>query len=194
MTETEYQYAPLRIFDLQPGLDKKVQTISHPISAWTADWRDLAHNHEVRWPLVFVSAYEDGLQVFNMLDPTDPYTVAYYDTFGGPHDAGCCSDAYVADRVQDPRDHGIYNGAFGVQVRDADGLIVISDMTTGFWAFYLDGFDGWNGHGGGCRTCRPRSIGTRAPMARPNKRSPPQPHRPRRRREPRPSSECLCGA
>ena len=80
VTETEYQYAPLRIFDLQPGLDKKVQTISHPISAWTADWRDLAHNHEMRWPLVFVSAYEDGLQVFDMMDPSDPYTVATYDT------------------------------------------------------------------------------------------------------------------
>jgi hypothetical protein len=145
VTETEYQYAPLRIFDLQPGLDKKVQTISHPIGAWTADWRDLAHNHEVRWPLVFVSAYEDGLKVFNMMDPSDPYTVASYDTFGGPHMQGCCSDAYVADFSQDPRDHGIYNGAFGVQVRDADGLIVISDMSTGFWAFHLDGFDGWNG-------------------------------------------------
>jgi hypothetical protein len=146
VTETEYQYAPLRLFDLQPGLTGHAQTISQPISAWTADWRDLAHNHEVRWPLVFVSAYEDGLQVFNMLDPSDPYTVASYDTFGGQHLGGCCSDAYVADQTQDPRDHGIYNGAFGVQVRDADGLIVISDMTTGFWAFYLDGFDGWDGH------------------------------------------------
>jgi hypothetical protein len=94
---------------------------------------------------VFVSAYEDGLQVFNMMDPGNPYTVAYYNTFGGPHLGGCCSDAYVADQSQDPRDHGIYNGAFGVQVRDADGLIVISDMSTGFWAFYLEGFDGWDG-------------------------------------------------
>jgi hypothetical protein len=146
VTEAEYQYAPLRMFDLKPGLDKKVQTISQPIGAWTADWRDLAHNHEVRWPLVFVSAYEDGLQVFNMLDPTDPYTVAYYDTYGGAHEAGCCSNAYIADQSQDPKDKDVDNGAFGVQVRDADGLIVISDMTTGFWAFYLDGFDGWNGH------------------------------------------------
>ena len=27
-----------------------------------------------------------------------------------------------------------------------DGLIVISDFTTGFWAFKMDGFDGWNEH------------------------------------------------
>ncbi|HZS61441.1 MAG TPA: hypothetical protein VFA43_19345 [Gemmatimonadaceae bacterium] len=146
VTETEVQYEPLRIFDLQPGLEKKVQTISQPIGAWTADWRNLAHNHEVRWPYVFVSAYEDGLQVFNMLDPTDPYTMASYHTFSGGHQTGCCSQAFIADPSQDPAGHGVENGAFGVQVRDADGLIVISDMTTGFWAFYMDGFDGWNGH------------------------------------------------
>jgi hypothetical protein len=23
---------------------------------------------------------------------------------------------------------------------------VISDITTGFWALHMDGFDGWNGH------------------------------------------------
>ena len=37
-------------------------------------------------------------------------------------------------------------GGFGIDVRNADGLIVISDMVTGFWAFHMDGFDGWNGH------------------------------------------------
>jgi hypothetical protein len=146
VTETEYQYAPLRIFDLKPALDGKAQTISQPIGAWTADWRNLPHNHEVRWPYVFVSAYEDGFQIFNMLDPHDPYTVGYYRTYDGPHMAGCCSREYIADPSSDPRDHGVANGAWGVQVRDADGLVVISDMTTGFWAFYLDGFDSWNGH------------------------------------------------
>ena len=86
VAETEYQYAPLRIFDLKPGLDGTVKTISRPIGAWTADWQGPAHNHEVRWPYVFVSAYEDGLQVFNMMDPTNPYTVGYYYTYDGPHD------------------------------------------------------------------------------------------------------------
>ena len=31
-------------------------------------------------------------------------------------------------------------------MRNADGLIVISDFDSGFWAFRMDGFDGWNGH------------------------------------------------
>ena len=148
VTETEYQYAPLRIFDLKPGLDGKVQTISRPIGAWTANWKDLPHNHEVRWPYVFVSAYEDGMQVFNMLDPTNPRTVGYYRTYDGPHDAGE-TQAGRPDTTEVSLRAGSgvpLNGAWGIAVRNSDGLIVISDITTGFWALHMEGFDGWNGH------------------------------------------------
>jgi len=37
-------------------------------------------------------------------------------------------------------------GAFGVKIRNSDRLIIISDSNTGFWAFRMDGIDGWNGH------------------------------------------------
>ncbi len=135
IAETEYQYAPLRIFDLQPALDGETTNINRPISAWTADWQNLVHNHEVRWPFVFVSGYHDGLQVFNMMDAAKPVTVAYYDTYiGGPA---------FDDRA------AMFNGAFGVDVRNADGLIVISDMNTGFWAFRMEGFLGWDGESWG---------------------------------------------
>jgi len=128
--ETEEQYSPLRIFDLKPALDGKTTNISRPISAWTADWKHLSHNHEMRWPYVFVSAYLDGFQVFSLMDPKNPVTVGYYDTYLG-----------AANMDRPP----MFNGAFGVDVRNADGLIVVSDMTTGFWAFRMDGFSGWNG-------------------------------------------------
>jgi hypothetical protein len=138
--ESEDQYQPLRFFDLKPGLDGTVKTVSRPIGAWTAKWQNLAHNHEVRWPYVFVSAYEDGFWVVNMMDPTNPYTVGFYDTYDGPHERGWGG-------VDSPETgNNIFNGAFGVDVRNADGLIVISDFATGFWAFKMDGFDGWNGH------------------------------------------------
>ena len=130
IAETEYQHAPLRIFDLKPALDGEVQNISRPISAWTADWQQLVHNHEVRWPYVFVSGYLDGFQVFSLMDPKNPVTVAYYDTYTGPASTVRCE---------------MCNGAFGVDVRNADGLIVLSDMITGFWAFRMEGFSGWNG-------------------------------------------------
>ena len=130
IAETEYQYAPLRIFDLQPALDGEVQNIRSPISAFTANWKNLVHNHEVRWPYVFVSGYLDGLQVFNLQDPVNPATVGFYDTYIGP---------------PNPVRAAMFNGAFGVDVRNADGLIVVSDMSTGLWTFRMDGFQGWNG-------------------------------------------------
>jgi len=142
VTETEYQYTPLRIWDLEPGQSGKTQNLDIPISAWTADWRDLSHNHEVRWPYVFVSAYEDGLQVFNLKDPKHPKTEGHFFTcecehehgFGGTPDNGWQSTTSVMQ------------GAFGVDVRNYDGLVVISDMRTGLWLFKMDGFNGWNGH------------------------------------------------
>ena len=130
IAETEYQYAPLRIFDLQPALDGEVQNIRNPISAFTANWKNLVHNHEVRWPYVFVSGYLDGLQIFNLQDPENPVTAGFYDTYIGP-----------PNPVRSP----MFNGAFGVDIRNADGLIVVSDMSTGLWTFRMDGFQGWNG-------------------------------------------------
>ena len=136
ITETEYQYTPLRIFDLKPGLDGTAKTISRPIGAWLGSWDGNPHNHEVRWPYVFVTAYMDGLQVFNMMDPTNPYTVAYHFTCqcilpAGPEGAGQA---------------GGMEGASDLDIRNADGLIVSTDRRSGFWVFRMEGFDGWNGH------------------------------------------------
>ncbi|MDH3224619.1 MAG: hypothetical protein OEO23_12955 [Gemmatimonadota bacterium] len=134
IAESEYQYAPLRIFDLQPALDGERTNINQPISAWTAQWDHLVHNHEVRWPYVFVSGYLDGLQVFEISDPENPQTVAYYDTYLG---------------TPNPDASTVMSGSFGVDVRNSDGLIVMSDMTTGIWTFRMEGFSGWNGESWG---------------------------------------------
>ena len=136
VSETEYQFAPLRIFDLKPALDGTVKVISRPVGAWTGSWDGNAHNHEVRWPYVFVSGYMDGLQVFNMMDPTNPYTVGYYYT----------CECMLPGGALGTGQNGGMDGAFGVDIRNADGVIVISDRRSGFWAFKMDGFDGWNGH------------------------------------------------
>jgi hypothetical protein len=136
IAETEYQYAPLRIFDLQPALEGRVTNIRSPLSAFTANWRNLVHNHEVRWPYVFVSGYLDGLQIFNLQDPVNPVTVGFYDTYVGPPHGNTSTGVGGSQ---------LFNGAFGVDVRNADGLILISDMSTGLWTFKMDGFSGWNG-------------------------------------------------
>ncbi|MFT4604134.1 MAG: hypothetical protein ACI9W4_000862 [Rhodothermales bacterium] len=131
VAEVEYRYAPLRIFDLKPALDGEVTNISNPISAWTQNWKNLVHNHEVRWPFVFTAGYMDGFAVFSLMDPENPVTLGNYDTYTGPE-----SHDFIP----------YINGAFGVDVRNADGLIVVSDMTTGLWTFKMDGFNGWNGN------------------------------------------------
>ena len=125
VTEAEYNTAPLRLFDLKPALDGTVKVISRPVSAWTASWKGLPHNHEVRWPYVFVSTYADEFYVFNMMDPTNPYTVGFHDTAPGVELEG--------------------ESTFGIDVRNADGLIATSGGR-GIWLFHMDGFDGWNGH------------------------------------------------
>ncbi|MEO6444108.1 MAG: hypothetical protein ABIZ91_11935 [Gemmatimonadaceae bacterium] len=141
VTETEYQYTPLRIWDLKDGQSGKTQNIDQPISAWTSDWRTLAHNHEVRWPYVFVSAYEDGLQVFNLKDPKKPVTEGHFYTCNCEHEKGFGGS--VENGWQS--ENSVMQGAFGVDVRNYDGLVVISDMRTGLWFFRMDGFNGWKG-------------------------------------------------
>src|SRR5262249_56392255 len=123
--------------DLKPALDGTVKTVSRPIGAWTADWHNLPHQMEVRWPYVFVAAYVDGLHVVNMMDPTNPYTVGYYDTY-----ERFKNDTTNSGNVGST--NAIMAGAGGGDVRNAHGFIVISD--NGFWAFPMDGFTGWDGH------------------------------------------------
>ena len=141
VTETEYQYSPLRIWDLQDGQSGKTENIDQPISAWAADWNALSHNHEVRWPYVFVSAYEDGLQVFSLEDPKNPKTIGRWYTCECKHEKGFGGSPENGWQSE----HSVMQGAFGVDVRNYDGLVVISDMRTGLWTFKVAGFNGWNG-------------------------------------------------
>ncbi|MBI4501950.1 MAG: hypothetical protein HY700_12420 [Gemmatimonadetes bacterium] len=144
--EMEYQYAPVRVYDLKPQLSGAAagaapagppQNISRPIGAWIPQWNSLPHNIEIRWPYAFVTSYVDGFWAVNMMDPTNPYTVGYYYTCDCPPKSGADGAGQVG---------GQYAGAWGTDVRNADGLIVVSDMMTGFWALKMEGFDGWNGH------------------------------------------------
>ncbi len=140
ITETEYQYSPLRIWDLQDGHSGKTENIDQPISAWTADLRALSHNHEVRWPYVFVSGYEDGLQIFSLEDPKNPKTLGRWYTCECEHEKG-----FGGSPENDWQGTSVMQGAFGVDVRNYDGLVVVSDMRTGLWTFKFQGFNGWNG-------------------------------------------------
>jgi hypothetical protein len=133
----EQQYWPMYVFDLQPGISGQAKTVP-PIGAWTADWRDGPHIMAVRWPYVFVAAYEDGFQIFSLVNPRQPRTEGWYYTCLCEHQMGWGGSPTT------PGD-SYMNGAGDIDVRNADGLIVVTDYTTGLWTFHFDGFDGWNG-------------------------------------------------
>ena len=144
MSEPTYQHSPIRFFDLQPpGSEGQTPNIvrGSGIGAWMAKFGGATHNHEMRWPYVFISAQDDGLQIVNMTDPAHPFTEGYYHTRQGPSLHG---DAMFGGQFGTTGN--IYDGAWGVDIRNADGLIVVSDFNTGFWAFRLEGFQGWNGN------------------------------------------------
>ncbi len=133
----ERQYFPLMFYEVAPGIERQ-GLIPSPTGAWTADWQDASHVSDVRWPYVFVASFEDGLQVVNMINPKKPKTVAWYYTCECEHQTGWGG-------VRNPHGTSVFNGAADIDVRNADGLIVMTDYNTGFWAFRMEGFDGWNG-------------------------------------------------
>lgn len=133
VTAAEYRTSPIRIFDMQPVFDGDVSVIRTAIGAWTANWEGFSQQMELRWPYLFVGSLEDGLHIVNMRDPEGPYTTGYYKTWEGP-----------TPGLNDP-----LHGAWGVDVRNTDGLIVVSDLDTGLWVFRLEAFEGWHGRGWG---------------------------------------------
>ena len=67
---------------------------------------------------------------------------------GGSIVDGTAIPRYTADvgiRAGRIAEIGRIDPARGARVLDADGLIVVSDMSTGIWTFKMEGFQGWNG-------------------------------------------------
>jgi hypothetical protein len=136
VTSAGYRTAPMRIFDLRPVFEGTVPRIRTAAGAWTANWRNYAENFEMRWPFVFVAGMDDGLQVLNMLNPFEPFTVGYYFTWDG-------QAASLANRAANK------TGAWDIDVRNEDGLIAVTDVNTGLWLFRMEGFESWDGRGWG---------------------------------------------
>lgn len=79
----------------------------------------VAHNLQMKDQLVYVSHYNDGLQVFDVSNPNEPERVAWYDTFTG-------DESYS------------FNGAWGIYAFLPSGRILISDRTSGLYLFQMD--------------------------------------------------------
>ena len=133
IAETEYQYAPLRIFDLQPALDGERTNINRPDLGMDRELGEsraqprgaLAVRLRVRLP-----GRAPDLQPDGSAEPRHPWGI---------------TDTYVGSPNDPDFRYPMFNGTFGVDVRNEDGLIVVSDMSTGLWTFKMEGFNGWNG-------------------------------------------------
>jgi len=114
VVETEYQYAPLRIFDFKPGLDGTVKTSA---AGWRLDTAMEQHAAQPPDPLavclrVGLRRRPPGLQHDG---PTNPYTVA------------TTTPAIARTRRARPARAcpAAKNGTWGVDIRNADGLVVV---------------------------------------------------------------------
>ncbi|MCP4121267.1 MAG: choice-of-anchor B family protein [Bacteroidetes bacterium] len=102
--------------------DLKVMDVSDPCNATVIDtfnaevsniW-SITHNQIVACDYLYTSYYYEGLQIFDISDPTDPQKILYYDTYTGP-------------------DQQYYKGAWGVYPLLPSGNILVSDMQSGLF-------------------------------------------------------------
>lgn len=85
-------------------------------NAESADNNSIPHNLIVRGDYLYASYYYDGLQVYDISNPTDPQRVLSYDTYSLPNNSS-------------------YKGAWGVFPYLPSGNILVSDMQTGLYVF-----------------------------------------------------------
>ena len=76
------------------------------------------HNVQVVDGIAYVSYYVDGLRVVDLRDPERPEEIAHFDT------------------VPDANERDILQGAWGVRV--LDGVVYLSDIESGIFAFKVD--------------------------------------------------------
>ena len=146
VTTANYPTAPIRVFDLRPALSGEISVTRTAVGAWTDNWRRHAERFEVRWPYVFVAAGTEGLRMVNLRNPFEPYTTAYYHTYDGP----VTTDGPL--------------GAVDVDVRNHDGLVAVSDETTGLWLFTIEDFTHWDGRGWGVPNLSSTQLWDVSPM------------------------------
>lgn len=86
-----------------------------------ADLGSMPHNPMLKDGIVYISYYEEGMQVFDIRNPSEPKQIAYYDT-------------YPDNGVNYPG----YEGCWGVYPFLPSGNILASDQMHGLFVFRVD--------------------------------------------------------
>lgn len=83
------------------------------------DVNSIPHNLMIKDDFLYLSYYHDGLQIFDISDPSNPTKTAYYDTYLN-------------------NDHNGYAGAWGIYCFLPSGNLLISDVQTGLYVLRFD--------------------------------------------------------
>ncbi|MBD80687.1 MAG: hypothetical protein CL840_17365 [Crocinitomicaceae bacterium] len=83
------------------------------------DDSSIAHNVIIKGEFAFFSYYADGLQIFDISDPSKPVKTGFYDTHLGKDSIG-------------------FHGAWGIYPLLPSGNVLVSDMKTGLYVFNVD--------------------------------------------------------
>jgi len=111
--------------DETPGMRMKMCDVSDFSDIQITDlfWsysepQTMVHNVMIKGNLAYVSHYFDGLEIYDISDPSDVQRVAWYDTFREDHVSG--------------------RGAWGIHALLPSGKILVSDRQTGLYVFKLE--------------------------------------------------------
>lgn len=94
-----------------------IKPYSQLVYADQSDTNSIPHNPFIKGKYLFIAYYYDGLQIFDISNPSNPFKVGFYDTYPDVNDAS-------------------YRGAWGTYPYLPSGNILVADMEYGL--FVLD--------------------------------------------------------
>ncbi len=108
---------PMQIYEIKNGSLINAGTFNEPLLPGLTN--NVPHNPFYHEGKLFISYYEDGVQVYDLSKPRKPVKAAYYDTY--------TNSAYNG-----------YNGCWGVYPFLRSGTILASDRSSGLFVLGLD--------------------------------------------------------
>ncbi len=116
---------PISIYDVSGSEMNRVGFFKEPLEEPIKS-NNRPHNPFVKGDMLFISYYEDGVQIFDISNPLIPKRIAYYDTY--PYQNGLGYDSTMHD----------WKGAWGVYPYLPSGCILASDITQGMFTFKVE--------------------------------------------------------
>ncbi len=108
---------PLNLVDVSDVNNGNIYTVSvmyEPLLGQNSNPGNMAHNPLIHGNYCYVSYYEDGVQVWDISDPNNPFLAGYYDMINNTSYSGT-------------------SGVWGVYPFLPSGLVLASDETTGLY-------------------------------------------------------------